>query len=81
MFLRANQSQKSGMQAIAGNASALLFLHFLTAVQPEFVGWGDVFFFCGDDFRFCTCNLTWSPVGAALPLPAHLVRLQLSSAP
>lgn len=48
-------------------------MHFLEAVQPDFRGWGDVYFFCGHDFRFCTCALTWNVLGARRALCARPV--------
>ena len=26
-------------------------------------GWGDVYFFCGRDLRYCTCNFRWNLLG------------------
>ena len=23
-------------------------------------GWGDVYFFCGSDYRYCRCDFTWN---------------------
>lgn len=25
--------------------------------------WGDVYYFCGDDLRYCTCNFRWNALG------------------
>ncbi len=26
-------------------------------------GWGDVYYFCGADMRFCTCDFKWNLAG------------------
>jgi hypothetical protein len=51
------------MQLVLALTVSALFMHFLEVVQPEFTGWGDVFFFCGSDFQFCTCQLSWNLLG------------------
>jgi hypothetical protein len=59
------------LQVIIGIASAAKLMHFLEHVQPEFRGWGDVFFFCGEDFRFCTCSFSWNWLGMLHMHTAH----------
>ena len=53
------------MQVLGSLTSAALFMHFIEVVQPSFQGWGDVFFFCGEQFQFCTCSLQWNLLGAS----------------
>ena len=26
-------------------------------------GWSDIYFFCGSDYRYCTCDFTWNLLG------------------
>eukprot|EP00798_Chlamydomonas_sp_ICE-L_P023004 gene23004-30196_t len=49
-------------QAIWGILSVFPLLHYLHLDQ-EFEGWGDVYFFCGRDLRYCTCNFRWNLLG------------------
>jgi hypothetical protein len=51
------------LQAIAALSSSAAFMHYLEAVEPDFSGWGDVFYFCGSSFQFCTCSLIWNLLG------------------
>ncbi|CAK0750091.1 hypothetical protein CVIRNUC_001963 [Coccomyxa viridis] len=46
-----------------GVCSASVFLHFILRVEPDFKGWGDVYYFCGSDMRFCTCDFKWNWAG------------------
>lgn len=53
----------SSVQVIFGMASAAGFVHYLEVVDPSFRGWGDVFYFCGREYEFCTCGLSWNLLG------------------
>ena len=35
----------------------------LTACAPAAQSWGDVYYFCGPDLRFCTCDFRWNLAG------------------
>ncbi len=47
-----------------GVTSAIAFLNFLH-LDPEFEGWGDVYFFCGRRLQYCSCNFRWNAYGWA----------------
>ncbi|MEW5308759.1 MAG: hypothetical protein WDW38_000693 [Sanguina aurantia] len=49
-------------QAQWGVVSALVFLYWFHKT-PHFQGWGDVYFFCGPNIEFCTCNMRWNTAG------------------
>uniref|UniRef100_A0A7R9VBC0 RING-type domain-containing protein n=1 Tax=Chlamydomonas euryale TaxID=1486919 RepID=A0A7R9VBC0_9CHLO len=49
-------------QFLWGTASAVAFLHYLRH-DPEFRGWGDVYFFCGRRLQYCTCGFRWNALG------------------
>ncbi|KAK9806487.1 hypothetical protein WJX73_002224 [Symbiochloris irregularis] len=36
------------------------FLNFVCFLDPSFSGWGDVYYFCGTHFQYCTCDLGWN---------------------
>lgn len=62
------------MQMTAALLSAAAMTHYLDAVDPEFQGWGDVFYFCGSRFQFCRCDLHWNNLGALhAPALAHFL--------
>jgi hypothetical protein len=42
--------------------SNIAFFHFLQH-DPSFLGWGDVYFFCGNQLEYCTCNFRWNLAG------------------
>ena len=52
------------VQLCFGLISAAAWLHFVERLQPSFAGWGDVFFFCGPHYEFCTCHFAWNILGA-----------------
>lgn len=45
-----------------GTVSAYLFLCYLL-YDTEFQGWGDVYFFCGNNHQYCRCNFRWNILG------------------
>lgn len=49
-------------QFVWGILSAVAFLNFLQ-YDPEFRGWGDVYFFCGRSLQYCTCHFRWNVLG------------------
>lgn len=52
------------MQAGTFFVSASAFITLVQVIEPTFSGWADVFFFCGKNFEFCNCNLSWNLLGA-----------------
>lgn len=56
------------MQAGAFFISAFAFITLVQLIEPTFSGWADVFFFCGKNFEFCNCNLSWNLLGTDFPL-------------
>ncbi|KIY95205.1 hypothetical protein MNEG_12756 [Monoraphidium neglectum] len=40
-----------------------VFLMALLEEDPSFQGWGDVYFFCGRDMQYCTCDFRWNKIG------------------
>jgi len=49
-------------QFLWGVFSAVSFLNYLQ-FDPEFQGWGDVYFFCGRKLQYCTCGFRWNLLG------------------
>ena len=39
------------------------FLEQWRQASSPFQGWGDVYYFCGSDMRFCTCDFKWNWAG------------------
>ncbi|KAK9858813.1 hypothetical protein WJX84_002650 [Apatococcus fuscideae] len=37
--------------------------YFVLVVDPDFKGWGDVYYFCGSRLQHCTCNFRWNLSG------------------
>lgn len=75
------------LQACMFFISAFSFVTLVQVVEPTFSGWTDVFFFCGRNFEFCNCDLSWNALGAhlcafclrlcRLPVPGHCLCLAL----
>lgn len=55
------------LQVVAALVTSALFMHLVEFIQPDFQGWGDVFFFCGSELQFCTCSIAWNVLGALTP--------------
>lgn len=49
-------------QFLWGIFSIFAFANFLQR-DPEFKGWGDVYFFCGRQLQYCSCNFRWNVYG------------------
>ena len=60
--LRGQPTKQDKQQAAWGCLSIAAFAHFLWR-HPSFTSWSDVYFFCGPNLEFCSCNLDWNTEG------------------
>ncbi|KAK9906901.1 hypothetical protein WJX75_009933 [Coccomyxa subellipsoidea] len=48
---------------IWGLFSIVHFMYYVLVIDRNFQSWGDVYYFCGEDMRFCTCDFKWNLAG------------------
>ncbi|CAL8462140.1 g1671 [Coccomyxa elongata] len=48
---------------IWGFLSIVHFMYYVLVIDQSFQSWGDVYYFCGEDMRFCTCEFKWNLAG------------------